>query len=203
MRTFFISVLLLVTFVANGFQANVINVTDGDTIKVKHQGSVIKIRLSGIDAPETNQSYGPESRDYLKSIILNKTVSIEGNKKDKYGRIIGDVVLDKIWLNKLLIEEGLAWHYKQYSSDAELADAEKRAQRSRKGLWSEDNPIAPWSFRRGERSHQSNTVNAARTYWLNTKSNVRHNNTCRYYNNTKYGRACKKQEGKSCSICGG
>ena len=85
MRTFFISLLLLVTFLANAFQANVINVTDGDTIKVKHQGSVIKIRLSGIDAPETNQSYGPESRDYLKSIILNKTVSIEGNKKDKYG----------------------------------------------------------------------------------------------------------------------
>ena len=155
MRTFLISLLLLVTFVANGFQATVINVIDGDTIKVEHQGSVIKIRLSGIDAPETNQSYGPESRDFLKSMILNKTVNIEGNKKDRYGRIIADIILDKVRLNKLLLEEGLAWHYKQYSSDSELEDAEIRSQKLRKGLWSEDNPIAPWSFRRAGKYPQS------------------------------------------------
>ena len=40
-------------------------------------------------------------------------------------------------------------------------------------------------------------------YWLNTSSNVRHNRSCKWYNNTKRGRPCTKSEGKACGICGG
>lgn len=41
------------------------------------------------------------------------------------------------------------------------------------------------------------------THWLNTSSNVRHNSTCRHFNNTKSGRRCSSSEGKPCGICGG
>ena len=40
-------------------------------------------------------------------------------------------------------------------------------------------------------------------HWLNTNSGVRHNSSCRWYSNTKYGRACAKHEGRACKICGG
>ena len=41
------------------------------------------------------------------------------------------------------------------------------------------------------------------SYWLNTSSNVRHNKTCKWFNKTKKGRFCTKDEGKACGICGG
>jgi hypothetical protein len=42
-----------------------------------------------------------------------------------------------------------------------------------------------------------------RNYWLNTNSGVRHNKNCIYYHNTKYGRTCCPNEGRSYGICGG
>jgi len=41
------------------------------------------------------------------------------------------------------------------------------------------------------------------SYWLNLNGDVRHNSTCRWYENTKRGRACAADEGKACGICGG
>lgn len=41
------------------------------------------------------------------------------------------------------------------------------------------------------------------THWLNTNGNVRHNSGCRWYQNTKKGRACAADEGKACGQCGG
>lgn len=51
-------------------------------------------------------------------------------------------------------------------------------------------------------SQQSQNTSQA-VYWLNTSSNVRHNRSCKWYNNTKRGRPCTKSEGKACGICGG
>ena len=80
-------------------------VTDGDTIKK----GPIKIRLHGIDAPETRQTCtnsnkelylcGKKSTAFLKSLVKNKEVKCEGKDKDRYGRIIGICYADEINLN--------------------------------------------------------------------------------------------------------
>jgi endonuclease YncB( thermonuclease family) len=54
-------------------------------------------------------------------------------------------------LNRLLIRDGFAWHYKKYSDDASLAELENKACRSKTGLWQDKNPIAPWDWRHGKR----------------------------------------------------
>ncbi len=55
-----------------------------------------KIRLAGIDAPERKQAYGLASRKHLASIVAGKQVTVEYKKRDRYGRIVGKVLLDGI-----------------------------------------------------------------------------------------------------------
>ncbi len=55
-----------------------------------------KIRLAGIDAPERKQAYGLASRKHLASIVARQQVTIEYQKRDRYGRIVGKVLLDGI-----------------------------------------------------------------------------------------------------------
>jgi len=84
----------------NIFSANmykVLYVSDGDTVAVKkiennkETGNLIKVRLYGIDAPELKQDYGYASKEFLMKLIRGKTVRIEGNKNDRYGRLLGTV----------------------------------------------------------------------------------------------------------------
>ena len=71
----------------------------------------------------------------------------EWKEKDKYRRTLGHIYIDDRWINKEMIEEGWAWHYKQYSDDYKLAAAEKTARATKAGLWQEPKPIAPWDYR--------------------------------------------------------
>ena len=126
----------------------VIQVTDGDTIVVIKKDKKYTIRLNGIDAPEKKQFYGQEVKKTLSNKLLNKTVRIEWTEKDKYGRTLGNVFLDKKSINKWLIEEGYAWHYKKYSKSKILAQLETDAKIKKKGLWQYANPMEPWKFRK-------------------------------------------------------
>ena len=95
-----------------------LKVYDGDTITVSLDlgfgiSMRTKVRLAGINAPEVRGAQRPEglkSRDYLRSLILDKKVVIETqkDKKGKYGRYIGVVYLEKVNGNELLVEKKLA-----------------------------------------------------------------------------------------------
>ncbi len=117
-----------------------------------------KIRLAGIDVPERRQAYGLASRKHLASIVAGQQVRIEYQKRDRYGRIVGKVLLDGIDVCLEQVKVGFAWHYKKYqheqsAEDRELyADAENKARNERLGLWRENNPNPPWEFRRLQRS---------------------------------------------------
>lgn len=143
----FTFLILLIAIQCNGFDAKVISVSDGDTIHVINQSLKIKVRLLGIDTPELKQIYGYKAKDILSEKILNKIVTIRGSSKDRYGRLIGDIFLNNRWINLELIKEGFAWHYKKYSDDIRLSEAEKEARDNGIGLWSQINPIAPWDYR--------------------------------------------------------
>jgi endonuclease YncB( thermonuclease family) len=130
----------------------VVSVTDGDTIKVLQGKRQYKIRLNGIDAPEQKQAFGQKSKEYLASLVFRKKVEVIVRDTDRYGRFVGDVLVDGKSVNAELVAVGLAWHYAAYSKDASLASLEKAARAGRLGLWADPSPIPPWEFRRKKAS---------------------------------------------------
>jgi micrococcal nuclease len=87
----------------------VIGISDGGTITILTQDmSSVKIRLEGIDAPESNQAFGSKAKDTLKALVGGKTVEVEKSREDRYGRTLGFVVVDGINVNAKLLEDGWA-----------------------------------------------------------------------------------------------
>ena len=155
-KLFFITtILFLFVPIANSnvLKGLVEYVTDGDTINVKSEDKVYVIRLYGIDAPEKNQPYGNKITTFLKDKLESKQVTINFSSKDRYGRIIGKVYYDGIYINELLIKIGGAWHYKQYSNDVDLYNAEQSAKKNRLGIWNQELVIPPWEWRKGKRNN--------------------------------------------------
>jgi endonuclease YncB( thermonuclease family) len=205
-----LSIVMSTAAFAGEFTGKVIGVADGDTITVLHVNgdtkTPVKVRLAGIDTPEKAQDYGAKAKKALSSQIHGESVKVVYTEKDRYGRTIGDVYWGNHWINYEMVAAGWAWHYKQYSKDKRLADAEVTARKGRKGLWADPNePIPPWEYRRALRGSQRrvNTLGASGLYWLNTGSETRHNSSCKYFKNTKRGRVCRPSEGKPCGGCGG
>ena len=135
---------------AQTITAIVEDVLDGDTIIIQTiPPSIIpmKVRLAGIDAPESNQSFGIKSQINLGDIIFKKKVSISFDKVDGFGRLIGLITIPP-GLNISLeqIKSGYAWAYR--TKDPELINAETIARSQKLGLWSDPNPIPPWIFRK-------------------------------------------------------
>lgn len=155
--------LVLLTFILSFAQtetitAKVVGVVDGDTVTViLPGGSQQQVRLQGIDAPELNQPFGAEARHYLSSLLLDKKIRLEWNKRDAYGRIIGKILISGHDVSLEMIRAGFAWHYKQYEGEQSVADrqlyaaAETEARASARDLWQGSAPVPPWNFREQER----------------------------------------------------
>jgi micrococcal nuclease len=75
-------------------------------------------------------------------------VRIEKSGVDQYGRTLAFVYVGDKCVNKELLRLGMAWHYKHYNHDPELAKLEREAREARMGLWSQKDPVEPWKFRR-------------------------------------------------------
>lgn len=133
-------------------RGRVVKVADGDTITILTEDfKQVKIRLHGIDCPESSQDFGTRAKQFTSELCFGKTVKVEALDTDRYGRTIGLVILpDGKVLNKELLRAGLAWHYKHYDKSQELADLEVTAKKNKVGLWVQPNAIAPWDFRRSK-----------------------------------------------------
>lgn len=130
-------------------EGKVIKVSDGDTIRLlTNNKQQHRIRLAHIDAPESKQAYGNKSRENLANYIAKQYVTVEYNEKDQYGRIVGVIYFKNKNINLLQVQDGYAWYYKHFSNEKKYQKAEEEARRSKKGLWKDKNPIAPWNFRR-------------------------------------------------------
>ena len=132
----------------------VVRVLDGDTYEILLDGNhTERIRMEGIDAPERGMPYYKVSKNYLGSLCFKRNVTLEVQSKDRYGRTIAFGYLDDgRELSAEMLKAGLAWHYKKYNSDKNLAELEKRARDSKVGLWKDSNPMAPWDNRRYHRN---------------------------------------------------
>lgn len=144
---------------ASDISGRVVGVSDGDTITVLVDGhESVKVRLTGIDAPEKSQPFGAVSKKNLSDQVFGKSVTVEWDKKDKYGRVLGRVLVNGTDVCLEQIKDGLAWHYKQYAREqaeslrSAYAEAEQQARLQKIGLWSMPNPMPPWEFRHSEKS---------------------------------------------------
>jgi endonuclease YncB( thermonuclease family) len=136
-------------------KGEIVGVTDGDTVTLLDaHNQQVKIRLAGIDAPERKQPYGEKAKLVLSEMVYRQQVLIEWFKVDRYGRVIGKIISAGNDTNLEMIRAGLAWHYKKYASEQLQADresyarAETEARLATKGLWTENNPVPPWDWRK-------------------------------------------------------
>ena len=124
-------------FNQNREKARVTKVIDGDTFDV--EGGE-RIRLYEINAPEyPKDCMGVDAKARLEDLLLKKSVSIEKIKKDNFGRIVALVYYDKLLINEILTEEGLAYFEKSNllsSSSLIIEKAEEKARSAGRGVWS-------------------------------------------------------------------
>jgi len=129
----------------------VTRVIDGDTINLFlfNSGSIVRSRLNGIDCPEKGQPFYEDASKYTSSLCLYKQVGVIKYDKDKYDRLIVDIILpDGKNLCEEIVRAGYAWWYHLYSDNLVLKQLENEARIARRGLWSQPNPIPPWEFRK-------------------------------------------------------
>ena len=137
-------------FLTNNLFASHVTVVDGDTIKLGD----VKIRFSGIDAPEINQicvasegkvACGKISRDILITKVTNNKISCTDEGKDFYGRVLGECFVNGESLSRYLVREGFAFAYRKYS-DKFILD-EEYAKSNSLGMWSMKFQY-PWDYRK-------------------------------------------------------
>ncbi len=112
-----------------------------------------KVRLYGIDAPEKKQPFGTRSQQNLTAMAFGKDARVEWTKRDRYGRIVGKVIVDGQDVGLRQIDTGLAWWYRKYAREQSVEDrtnyspAEDAARAAQRGLWSDSLAVPAWEYR--------------------------------------------------------
>ena len=152
--------LLLVPGELPAGQFKITRVYDGDTVKAEGQDIEIKIRLVGIDAPETSrkkhepgQPFSQRATKHLAELVLNKVVEVKGFGMDRYNRILGVIFVDGINVNLELVRVGLAEVYygrppRGFDTGPYLG-AEREAREAQRGMWVQgDKYVSPKEWRK-------------------------------------------------------
>jgi len=155
-------VLIFFIFPAISFagQFKVTRVTDGDTIKIRGNGTTITIRLVGIDAPEISkkkhepgQPFSRKSTKHPAGLVLDKSAEIKSYGHDRYGRTLGVVFINGLNVNLEMVKAGLAEVYrgrpaKGFNNEPYIK-AEAEARKAKLNIWSlGDQYISPKDWRR-------------------------------------------------------
>jgi micrococcal nuclease len=129
--------------------ANVARIVDGDTIVVTIGEEDLRVRLIGIDSPETVhpsrpvQCYGEEAKEKLTELIDEKTIWLEKDvsETDRFGRLLRYVYVGDIFVNEYMVREGYAFAV-TFPPDIRyrdlFAEAQAEAEENKRGLWSPD-----------------------------------------------------------------
>jgi endonuclease YncB( thermonuclease family) len=171
----------------------VVGVSDGDTITVLDASNKEhKVRLLGIDAPESNQDFGSRAKQSRSDLVFGKTVTVTSEAKDMYGRVLGDVTLDGRNINLEQVRRGFAWFYRFYAKELRTEDvkaydqAEAQARKEKRGLWAGPSPVPPWEFRQSGKAAKAPgakpTTTATGPIIGNRTSKIYHMSNCPDYN---------------------
>lgn len=149
-------VILLISFVGKLWQADttqeiaesgetyqVVSIVDGDTIVVSIDGQNVKIRLIGVDTPESGTEEGSIATQYTKSVLENQSVQLEYDVdlQDDYGRTLAYVYVNGQMINEMLLEEGYASIFTVQPNVKyvdEFLSLQEQARENEIGFWSEN-----------------------------------------------------------------
>lgn len=146
--------------------AKVIAVIDGDTLLLMPFNAsatkprFYKLRLADIDAPELGQPFGQEAKRDLTKLVLHQHVRVVTVATDRYGRRVGWVSLLQsahagLDVNAELVQRGAAWALSRSRRAAHLQPLQQYAQRTRRGLWADENATPPWVWRKQAALHRN------------------------------------------------
>jgi endonuclease YncB( thermonuclease family) len=127
------------------FTGKVTSVIDGDTYKVDRPvGPVVKVRLWGVDAPETAQPYGTAATRAARHLVGGESVRAHVEEIGRYGRAVDSLEVQGSDLGTLLVRRGLGWWYREYAPrETEYARLQRQARNASRGLWSQADPVPP------------------------------------------------------------
>ena len=128
----------------------VVAIADGDTLTLLDSNFVQhKIRLAYIDAPEKSQAFGEASKKSLSNLAYSKQAQAYCPSIDRYQRRVCEVVVEGLNVNRAQVFHGMAWVYAAYApKNSPLLELQAQAREQQLGLWRDDEPVAPWEFRR-------------------------------------------------------
>ena len=135
---------------AETLPGQVIRVIDGDSLVLKVNGAQYRVELAAIDAPEANQPWGMAATDTLHRWLTGRFVVVQGHAQAT--QLTGQIIFGGRDVGLDLVRDGLAWALPGSADDphrAAIAAAQETARQEKRGLWSDDNPVAPWVWRAG------------------------------------------------------
>lgn len=124
---------------------------DGDTVMLVREGQQepIRLRIEGMDAPESCQPGGVEAREALIRLALRKPVRVTDRGQDSYGRQIGRLSVDGVDLGAEMVRSGMAWAYSYRTGQGPYAGLQRQAEKQKKGIFAaKDAAMSPALFRK-------------------------------------------------------
>lgn len=149
-----IAILVLLLLTSHAYSETVVvkRVIDGDTFETTDG---VRVRLSGVDAPERDQPWGTEASGWLALMIDGREVKLQNESRDMFGRVVAEVSWRGMDVCDAMVSLGHCWVDTRYTSgerEQRLVAFQTRAKSRGVGLWSKPNPIPPKDWRAGIRS---------------------------------------------------
>jgi endonuclease YncB( thermonuclease family) len=158
-------------------RGTVIGVIDGDSVEVQLQSGRIEVRLHAADAPEHDQPGGrAAARALRKRLPRGSDVVLEPVEQDQYDRLVAVIERNGERVNAWMVQQGHAWAYRQYTTDARYCQWEDAARAAHRGLWSgpPSGWVAPWEWRRRAREPGYRPADRSRETLADCLASLRH-----------------------------
>jgi len=147
-----VAVLAVMAIAASGVLAGeavmtgkCVKVLDGDTLVIECEKNRRTVNIEGIDAPELDQPWGKEVRNFVRDMVRGEDVDIEVIESSE-DLVVARVTVNGIDLSEMLVSRGLAW-VPEDSTDADLVVMGSKARDLPCGLWMDAEAEPPWEFR--------------------------------------------------------
>lgn len=187
----------LVSAFERQLECKVVGISDGDTLTCLYERNPLKVRLQYIDAPESAQPFGNRAKQALSRLAFKQTIRLTVSGYDKYQRLLAVAYLGQRNLNLSLVEQGMAWAYRE--TQPVYQQAEAFARQKRIGLWQDSHPINPADWRASKRSNNGAILqNSSPSVPLVGTVNCNIKRSCAQFNHyseaLRYFRQCGWQE---------
>ena len=196
------------SYSADSFTGQVVGISDGDTITVQNSNNErVKIRLAGIDCPESFQVHGEKAKQFISSLVSDKRVRIEPETVDQYGRTVGVVLVNGKNINEQMVTNGHAWVFRKYCTAdycKEWLKLEEKARKSQAGLWQDANPMPPWEWRAEQKGRSAGENSSASAGAVASPAVAAGGGTFVYHGNRRsqvfHGPGCADYNCKNCTV---